>query len=71
MKESRAHRVRKLLAHRARDGYVTAAGYMGFVDGRFILFDSEGDIVENFVIAKKNVAKIVSLTEEIINKYLE
>ena len=24
-------------------GYVTASGYMGFVDGRFMLFDSEGE----------------------------
>ena len=27
-------------------GYVTAAGYMGFVDGRFMLFDSEGEYTE-------------------------
>ena len=46
MKVSRAHRVRKLLAHRARDGYVTAMGYMGFVEGRYILFSSESDYVD-------------------------
>lgn len=27
-------------------GYVTAMGYMGFVEGRYILFSSESDYVD-------------------------
>lgn len=27
-------------------GYVTDSGYMGYVDGRYILFASESDYVE-------------------------
>ena len=27
-------------------GYVTPVGYMGFVDGTFMLFDSEGEYTE-------------------------
>lgn len=27
-------------------GYVTASGYMGYVDGRYILFSSENDYFE-------------------------
>lgn len=27
-------------------GYVTASGYMGYVDGRYILFSSENDYIE-------------------------
>ena len=27
-------------------GYVTESGYMGYVDGRYILFASESDYIE-------------------------
>ena len=27
-------------------GYVTDSGYMGYVDGRYVLFSSESDYVE-------------------------
>ena len=27
-------------------GYVTAAGYMGYVDGRYVLFANEGDYLD-------------------------
>lgn len=27
-------------------GYVTASGYMGYVDGRYVLFASESDYIE-------------------------
>ena len=27
-------------------GYITASGYMGFVNGRFMLFDSESEYAE-------------------------
>jgi len=27
-------------------GYITASGYMGYVDGRYILFSSENDYFE-------------------------
>jgi len=35
-----------ILKEAVMKGYVTASGYMGFVDGKYVLFASESDYIE-------------------------